>query len=238
MKILVIGGKGCGKSTICLRLTSCKHRVPNCEKETQGQCLHPFNNYNRRFQRDEVKFCEIGGLSHPDQIPEYFYSRLHGVIYVVDVSRPEQLVESRKLLDNLMSHEFVRGKPFLILANKSDKLSSREVRYIRRNFSKILNLKELTMRNKTMTLTKLVSAISLKKTKDLYDAATWLVEEIKNNYYDLQERVGVEVSKYEQLAASLVEHEVTNYTLNYTFHAVYFNYGNEIDEFSYFNAES
>uniref|UniRef100_A0A8D8GML0 ADP-ribosylation factor-like protein 13B n=4 Tax=Culex pipiens TaxID=7175 RepID=A0A8D8GML0_CULPI len=45
---------------------------------------------------------------------------MYGIIFVVDSSSVHNICQSYKIFKNLMAHDFLVGKPFLIIANKQD----------------------------------------------------------------------------------------------------------------------
>lgn len=45
---------------------------------------------------------------------------MYGVIFVIDASSINNICQSYKIFKNLMAHDFLIGKPFLIIANKQD----------------------------------------------------------------------------------------------------------------------
>jgi ADP-ribosylation factor-like protein 13B len=47
-----------------------------------------------------------------------------GIIFVIDSSNVESIIESKNVFKMLMSHDFLIGKPFLIVANKQDLVGS------------------------------------------------------------------------------------------------------------------
>uniref|UniRef100_A0A182M878 ADP-ribosylation factor-like protein 13B n=1 Tax=Anopheles culicifacies TaxID=139723 RepID=A0A182M878_9DIPT len=68
----------------------------------------------------EIKLIEIGGGSDLRDIWKYYFLDALAVIFVIDASNIHNICESYKIFQNLMAHEFLAGKPFLILANKQD----------------------------------------------------------------------------------------------------------------------
>lgn len=46
--------------------------------------------------------------------------QMYGVIFVIDASSINNICQSYKIFKNLMAHDFLIGKPFLIIANKQD----------------------------------------------------------------------------------------------------------------------
>lgn len=73
----------------------------------------------------KVKFYDLGGGKKIREIWNQYYHDVHGVIYFVDSSSSEELInESKELFQQTMSHNFLKNKPLLILANKQDKTNA------------------------------------------------------------------------------------------------------------------
>ncbi|KAG6463921.1 hypothetical protein O3G_MSEX014156, partial [Manduca sexta] len=68
-----------------------------------------------------VTIYDLGGGPHFRQIWSQYYSEVHGVIFVIDSSDFTRLDECRTVLEEVLSHDKISGKPVLVLANKQDK---------------------------------------------------------------------------------------------------------------------
>ncbi|PZC70464.1 hypothetical protein B5X24_HaOG216099 [Helicoverpa armigera] len=68
-----------------------------------------------------VTIYDLGGGPHFRQIWSQYYSEVHGVIFVIDSSDFTRLDECRAVLEEVLSHDKISGKPVLVLANKQDK---------------------------------------------------------------------------------------------------------------------
>lgn len=68
-----------------------------------------------------VTVYDLGGGPAFRQIWPQYYSEVHGVIFVIDSSDFSRLDECRTVLEEVLSHDKISGKPILVLANKQDK---------------------------------------------------------------------------------------------------------------------
>uniref|UniRef100_A0A182ILB0 Uncharacterized protein n=1 Tax=Anopheles atroparvus TaxID=41427 RepID=A0A182ILB0_ANOAO len=96
LSILVLGIEGSGKTEVAFKI--CR----------------------RKRTETDVKLIEIGGGSDLRDIWKYYFLDALAVIFVIDASNIHNICESYNIFQNLMAHEFLVGKPFLILANKQD----------------------------------------------------------------------------------------------------------------------
>lgn len=77
---------------------------------------------------DEVRFCkrtaltllDLGGAEKIRGIWPRYFAEVHGFVFVVDASDRDRFNEARECLDGLLSHVYVKGKPFAVIANKAD----------------------------------------------------------------------------------------------------------------------
>jgi GTPase SAR1 family protein len=189
LNILVLGPKGSGKTTVCLRLTGSKTPVPSCHEETKGACRGPFTGYPAG---SSFKLTELGGEMPSFHLPSFIYARTHAIIFVFDPTVAAQVEEARGTLESLMTIEFLRGKPFLIFGNKVDRLTKGERKKLKKTFQQSLNLRTLAKSTKTKTKTFLISALSLKKKSHLLPAARGLLKELNSNCGNLKERTRLE----------------------------------------------
>ena len=67
-----------------------------------------------------VTIYDLGGSRSFRGIWPKYYHEVHGFIFVVDSSDPSRLSECSSVLQGMLGHSQVQGKPILLLANKAD----------------------------------------------------------------------------------------------------------------------
>ena len=67
-----------------------------------------------------IRFYDLGGGLKIRDIWDQYYHDVHAVIYVVDSAAGDRLNETASLLQSTMQHNYLAGKPLLVLANKQD----------------------------------------------------------------------------------------------------------------------
>ncbi|XP_052890197.1 ADP-ribosylation factor-like protein 13A [Anopheles moucheti] len=112
LNILVLGIENSGKTEIAFKIC---HQKRGDYASTKGCRL-----FETVISETEIKLIEIGGGSDLRDIWKYYFLDALAVIFVIDASNIHNICESYKIFQNLMAHEFLAGKPFLILANKQD----------------------------------------------------------------------------------------------------------------------
>jgi ADP-ribosylation factor-like protein 13B len=113
--ILLIGLDNSGKTKIGTILTK-EHSKYEEYEPTQGSRYFELANYKQHC----IKITELGGTEDLRKIWKYYYLETYGVIFVIDSSDAGKLEESRIVFSQVISNEYIVGKPMLILANKQD----------------------------------------------------------------------------------------------------------------------
>lgn len=67
-----------------------------------------------------VRFYDLGGGAKIRDIWNQYYHDVHAVVYVIDSSDAERMVESVQLFKATMKNAYLAGKPLLVFANKND----------------------------------------------------------------------------------------------------------------------
>lgn len=76
------------------------------------------------FVNDEIKFkrCwmtvfDLGGAPKIRKIWKTYYSEIHALVFVVDATARDRFAEARSCLWETRTHEYIEGKPLLLLVN-------------------------------------------------------------------------------------------------------------------------
>ncbi|KRZ75989.1 ADP-ribosylation factor-like protein 13B [Trichinella papuae] len=67
-----------------------------------------------------VTFYDLGGSSGIRDIWKNYYAEIHGLIFVIDGSDWTRTEENRIVLGEVLNHEWIHGKPLLVIINKHD----------------------------------------------------------------------------------------------------------------------
>lgn len=73
----------------------------------------------------DVIIWDLASESSQQNVPQAYFIKVEGVIYVIDISEPATFLHMSDDLDFL--REKLPNKPILIVANKSDKLTADEI---------------------------------------------------------------------------------------------------------------
>ncbi|XP_049882232.1 uncharacterized protein LOC126378105 [Pectinophora gossypiella] len=140
-----------------------------------------------------VTIYDLGGGPEFRQIWPQYYSEVHGVIFVIDSSDFSRLDECKAVLEEVLSHDKISGKPVLILANKQDKSGALDdIDVVEK-----LNIEPLVNRYRCPTLVESYAAEDLQpkpKKKPKIDPGLrkgyhWLLNYIAKRYGDINLRV-------------------------------------------------
>ena len=129
-------------------------------------------------------------------------SHCHGCIFVVDASNGARLQEARDALATIYSHPRMRGKPLLLLANKSDKLSvtsSVMEAMTRINTTFSLNSMPGVTEHTVFRYTAIMAENQRVPHPSLSDGIVWLVNAIKNDFFpSLALRVATDIGEFDR----------------------------------------
>jgi len=67
-----------------------------------------------------LNFWDLGGQEELQSLWDKYYAESHAVIYVIDSSDRDRLLESKGAFDKMVTNEALDSVPLLVLANKQD----------------------------------------------------------------------------------------------------------------------
>ncbi|NWR29241.1 AR13A protein, partial [Tachuris rubrigastra] len=110
--LLVVGLDNAGKSSV----------IMDIEKALSGEVLSDAQPGQTRLKVDrfEVTLVDLPGGQRSRSSWRSHYSKAHGLLFVLDSSDLARMEEARKVLNRILSHPDISGKPLLLLANKQD----------------------------------------------------------------------------------------------------------------------
>ncbi|XP_022124099.1 ADP-ribosylation factor-like protein 13B isoform X1 [Pieris rapae] len=143
-----------------------------------------------------VTIYDLGGGPQFRQIWSQYYSEVHGIIFVIDSSDYNRLEECKVVLEEVLSHDKISGKPVLVLANKQDKTGALDdIDVVEK-----LNIEPLVNRYRCPTLVESYTAeasyTNSKKPKidpGLRKGYQWLLNYIVSRYGDINLRVQTDI---------------------------------------------
>lgn len=114
MTVVLIGCDNAGKSSLVKALAG-QQVKPGGPDPTNG-----FQNATAQREGVALTLYDVGGGVNIRGIWKSYYADVHAAVFVVDAAAPERFAEAAKLLRDASQHEYLRGKPLLVLAHKQD----------------------------------------------------------------------------------------------------------------------
>ncbi|KAK6625411.1 ADP-ribosylation factor protein 1 [Polyplax serrata] len=68
----------------------------------------------------KLNFWDLGGQEELQSLWDKYYAESHAVIYIVDSSDRDRILESKEAFDKMIASEALKDVPLLVLANKQD----------------------------------------------------------------------------------------------------------------------
>ncbi|XP_038217215.1 ADP-ribosylation factor-like protein 13B [Zerene cesonia] len=170
--------------------------VNNLAGENEDKVLPTvgFKAVNLVHKDTPVTIYDLGGGPQFRQIWSQYYSEVHGVIFVIDSSDYSRLDECKVVLEEVLSHDKISGKPVLVLANKQDKTGALDdIDVVEK-----LNIEPLVNKYRCPTLVESYTAQatptkSRKIDPGLKKGYHWLLNYIVRRYGDINLRVQTDI---------------------------------------------
>jgi len=140
-----------------------------------------------------INLYDLGGNSKIREIWHNYFPEAYGVVYVIDASDSARMEEAQLTLTSLMENPMLKGKPFLLLANKQD--SEQALDEI--DVAEKLHLELLANEHQTPTRIEVCSATQgTGKSVDpvIRIGFQWLIESILQQFDNIHQRVSADVA--------------------------------------------
>ena len=111
-RVICVGLKGAGKSAITGCLTS---SFPRAAKP-----LPEIGCYKFKVHKFTIAFYDLKGDDQSRFFWRHHFEGSQGVIFVIDVSDPQNFDNAKQSLQELISDPLLRNAPFLVIGNKID----------------------------------------------------------------------------------------------------------------------
>ncbi|XP_078493347.1 uncharacterized protein LOC100178782 [Ciona intestinalis] len=181
--------------------------LDNAGKTTAVKCIQGdtldvaptvgFSEANAKFGDYDLRIMDVGGGRSIRGVWKHYLAEAHGVIFVVDASDKDRTEEGKEALANVLEHQFVAGKPILLLANKQDVSGAMN----EADICDALDLQDVVNRNRCPCKVELCAAIKSKPKKmdpSLQQGLGWLVRNISSNFESITSRMEGDMMKQDE----------------------------------------
>ncbi|GLH11789.1 Uncharacterized protein GBIM_16537 [Gryllus bimaculatus] len=190
--LLLVGLDNAGKTSTAKGLIG---ETGDTEVPTVG-----FSSVSLVYGKHSVIIYDLGGGPQIRGIWHRYFVDVHGIIFVVDASDMTRLDECRSVLNNLLTHPKLAGKPVLLLANKQDCEGALD----ELDIVEKLDLEALVNQQRCPTMVETCSASVAKNSKRKLDPAIhngykWLVNSIIRDFPALNARVLTDMAEQKKV---------------------------------------
>ena len=121
-----------------------------------------------KYKSTSIVSLAVGGSARPKPLLKYYYAHTQGLIFVVDSSDRDRIIEAQEELQKTLSYEELRGVPLLVLANKQDLAGAMSASEVAEK------LDIITLRDRTWY----IQGICAVRGDGLHDGFQWLTQTI------------------------------------------------------------
>jgi len=137
----------------------------------------------------KIRFYDLGGGKKIRDIWEQYYHDAHGYIYVFDsAATPEDMADSAEVYRKVAHHPFLKQKPGLVLANKQDKSGAASVETIKQMLA-ISQSHDVQIKDCSCATPDFENTDVVVTDPRLEAALLWLLDQIRGDYANLNDRV-------------------------------------------------
>ena len=147
------------------------------------------------FMYEDIKLTvyDLGGSSKFRNVWQRFFAEIWGYVWVIDASDPDRFQENQEMLNKMMDHSMLKGKPFVVVANKQDKEGAIPAKDLRERINLPKNVK-------------IVDAIVTKCNPDqnkcnegVTEAVSSLINDIVKNYQKIADKRIVDLEEQKKI---------------------------------------
>lgn len=168
IRILVLGLDNAGKTTILYSLLGLS---PNKVSPTLGFQIQTILKYDFK-----INVWDVGGQSSLRPFWRHYYEETDGLIWVIDATDIERLIEGKSMLEQVLQAQRLQGAPLLLFLNKMDLNGAMSVDEVK-HFIHIDNIEK----NKGHKC--LLQSCSAYLNQGIEEGFQWIVNEIQQRIY-------------------------------------------------------
>lgn len=150
------------------------------------------------FMYDDVKLkvFDLGGSENFRSVWKRYFAEIWGYVYVVDAADPDRFEESRLQLKEMVENDLLKGKPFIVVANKQDKPNATPAEKLKKLFKKVPNIKKIQFVDASVT-----TIVDNKCNEGVSTAVSSLINDILKNFEKIGQKRTVDMKEQEEREA-------------------------------------
>ncbi|PVU91221.1 hypothetical protein BB561_004506 [Smittium simulii] len=139
--VLILGLADSGKTFISEQIKEIYTGLPALNSDT----IQPTIGVNIRkinINKIQLKFIDLGGDEQLRDIWEAYYSPCNGILFVVDLAKPESINQTFEVFKNILSAPELSSLPVSILGNRAETENAFPLYQLKENLNKLLDIIE------------------------------------------------------------------------------------------------
>lgn len=149
-----------------------------------------FSTTHLSYNDSIIEIYDLGGSARFRSVWQRYFAFISGFIWVVDSADKDKLEESKQTLNQIINHSMMTGKPYVIVANKSDLQGHASIDEIRR---------ALDIPNDIQIIEASATESTDKCNPGLTKSLNSLLSQISENYKFLSEKIINDIEKQKEI---------------------------------------
>ncbi|OHT15670.1 ADP-ribosylation factor family protein [Tritrichomonas foetus] len=141
----------------------------------------------------KLKVYDLGGNAKFRSVWTRYFAEIWGFIYVVDAADPERFEESKEQLRQMLEHKMLKGKPFIVVANKQDLPNAVNAEKLKKTFN-LKSCKKATFVDASVT-----TIVDNKCNEGVSNAVSALIGKILTDFEKIGQRRVLDMREQEDI---------------------------------------
>eukprot|EP00744_Colponema_vietnamica_P007118 GILI01010272.1.p1 GENE.GILI01010272.1~~GILI01010272.1.p1 ORF type:complete len:274 (+),score=69.51 GILI01010272.1:70-891(+) len=139
-----------------------------------------------------VRLHDLGGGGNFRGIWQHYFHDCHAFIYVIDGADRNRFAESAQCFKDIASHEYMKGKPVLVIVNKKDLPSAASIDEVSNSVLKISETLPSSAERKV------IATCAIRMDEVAESGIEWMIKTVDAQYQSLEARVAGDMKRIKE----------------------------------------